>query len=283
MPSGRLELAVLIEEFLREDVGRGDVTTRAVVAPGARARGTLLARTDLVVCGLPEAETAFRALDPAVEFVNRADEGGDVLSGSTLASLAGNARAILSAERVALNLLQRMCGIATATRRYVEAVAGTGCRILDTRKTAPGLRAFDRLAVEAGGGKNHRFGLDDGVLIKDNHLCLSGGVSAAIAAARDRASAMLKIEVEVESEEQLREAADAGADIVLFDNQTPENLARLVAMARTLRPGMKLEASGGIILENVHAYAATGVDFISVGALTHSVKASDISLELAAG
>lgn len=276
----RMKRTAAIESFLAEDIGRGDATTIATISPDAAASGTFLAKSDLVVCGLAEAGTAFRLLDPAVVFESRFDDGQAAAAGSTLATVAGNARAILSAERVALNLLQRMCGIATLTRRYVDAVAGFGCRVLDTRKTVPGLRAFDKLAVAAGGGKNHRFGLDDGILIKDNHLLLAGGVSAAISAARDRGGAMLRIEVEVESERQLREAAAAGADIVLFDNQTPENLSRLVALARQLRPDMKIEASGGIVLENVRAFAATGVDFVSVGALTHSVTASDISLEI---
>ena len=197
-----------------------------------------------------------------------------------MAHLSGDARAILSAERVALNLLQRMCGIATMTRAFVRAVEGTGCRILDTRKTAPGLRPFDKEAVVAGGGHNHRSGLDDAILVKDNHLAIAGSVAEAVGRARRFASPTLKIEVEVEDERTLREALEAGADAILLDNRTPAELASLVAVARRLRPGVPLEASGGITLENVRTIAETGVDFVSVGALTHSVLAADISLDL---
>ena len=176
-----------------------------------------------------------------------------------------------------------MSGIATETRRYVEAVRGTACRILDTRKTAPGLRAFDKRAVLAGGGVNHRFGLDDGILIKDNHLAVAGGAGAAVAEARRRAPFGLRIEVEVENEAQLREALAAGADILLLDNRSPAETARLVAIARDIAPAARIEASGGISLANVRAYAEAGVDFVSIGALTHSVRGSDISLELEVG
>jgi nicotinate-nucleotide pyrophosphorylase (carboxylating) len=241
----------------------------------------MVARERAVVCGLDVAREVFAALDPAVEWSANAEEGDAAQAGATLASVSGAARALLSAERVALNLLQRMCGIATATRRFVDAVAGTGCRILDTRKTAPGLRAFDKRAVAAGGGRNHRFGLDDGILVKDNHLAVAGSVSEAVARARRAAPPLLRIEVEVEDEGALREAIGAGADAILIDNRSPRELAALVAVARSLRPEVPLEASGGITLENVRAYAETGVDFVSVGALTHSVEATDIALELA--
>jgi nicotinate-nucleotide pyrophosphorylase (carboxylating) len=270
----------MIEAFLAEDFGRGDVTTAAIVPEGARAKGSLLARSATVVAGLDVAREVFLFLDPGLQWKDEVREGGDAGPGQSLAALAGDARAILSAERVALNLLQRMCGIATATRAYVRAVDGTGCRILDTRKTAPGLRVFDKRAVVAGGGINHRFGLDDAVLIKDNHLAIAGSVAGAVALARRSAPAFMKIEVEVESERALFDALDAGADAILFDNRTPEELAALVAAARARRPGVPLEASGGITLDNVRAYAGTGVDFVSVGALTHSVRAADISLEL---
>ena len=270
----------MIEAFLEEDLGRGDVTTAAVVPEGTRARGSLLARSATVVAGLDVARMVFLFLDPDLEWRDQIPEGGEAKAGQPLAALSGHARAILSAERVALNLLQRMCGIATATRACVRAIEGTRCRILDTRKTAPGLRLFDKRAVVAGGGTNHRFGLDDSVLIKDNHLAIAGSVAAAVDRARRHAPAYMKIEVEVESERALVEALDAGADAILFDNRAPEELAALVAAARKRRPGVTLEASGGITLENVRAYAGTGVDFVSVGALTHSVRAADISLEL---
>jgi nicotinate-nucleotide pyrophosphorylase (carboxylating) len=270
-----------IERFLAEDVGRGDATTEAIVAKGTRARATLFAKSEAVVCGLDVARAVFSAFDPDIEWSAEEDEGRLVAPGRALARLSGDARSILSAERTALNLLQRMSGIATATRRYVNAVDGTGCRILDTRKTAPGLRMFDKRAVAAGGGQNHRFGLDDGILIKDNHRAIAGSVREAVARARRNAPALLKIEVEVEEEADLREAIEAGADAVLFDNRSPHELAALVSLARRLRPEVSLEASGGITLENVRAFAETGVDFVSVGALTHSVTAADFSLELA--
>jgi len=200
--------------------------------------------------------------------------------GETVARLSGRAREILTAERVALNLLQRMCGIATATRRFVDAVAGTGCRILDTRKTAPGLRLFDRMAVRDGGGVNHRSGLFDAVLIKDNHLRLAGGVTRAVEGARRLAPAGMRIEVEVENEGQLREALAAGADAILIDNQTPQTVRLWCQIAREASNAPFVEASGGIRLENVRAYAEAGPDAVSIGALTHSVIAADIALEL---
>lgn len=269
-----------IESFLAEDIGRGDVTTAAIVPETARARGSLLAKSGTVVAGLDAARIAFSLLDPGLDWKTEVPEGDRAEPGRALATLAGNARAILSAERVALNLLQRMCGIATATRRYVRAIEGTRCRILDTRKTAPGLRLFDKRAVAAGGGTNHRFGLDDGVLVKDNHLAVAGSVGAAVESARRLAPAYMRIEVEVESESALLEALDAGADAILLDNRSPAELATLVAAARARRAGVMLEASGGITLDNVRAYAESGVDFVSVGALTHSVAAADISLEV---
>ena len=197
-----------------------------------------------------------------------------------LARLSGRARAILTAERVALNLLQRMCGIATATRRFVEAVAGTPCQILDTRKTAPGLRPFDRQAVRDGGGRNHRYDLAQMVLIKDNHRRLAGGVERAVAAAKALAPAGTEIEVEVESEDDLGEALSAGADRILIDNQRPETVARWCAAARGAGRPVFIEASGNMDLSTVRAYALAGVDAVSVGALTHSVVAADVSLEL---
>jgi nicotinate-nucleotide pyrophosphorylase (carboxylating) len=266
--------------FLAEDLGRGDATTQAVLSGQEKTRASLIARGAMTVCGLDVARAVFALLDEHIEWTTRLEEGENAGAGDRLADLAGPALPILGAERVALNLLQRMCGIATATRRYVEAVEGTGCRILDTRKTAPGLRVFDKRAVAAGGGKNHRFGLDDGILIKDNHLAMAGSVREAVARAKRAAPGLLKIEVEVENESQLREALASGADALLIDNRTPSELSTLVRAARALRPDVPLEASGGIHLENVRAYAETGVDFVSVGALTHSVAAADISLEM---
>ena len=269
-----------LRAFLEEDLGRGDATTEAVVPEAARAKGVLLAKSDLVVSGLDPAGEVFRLLDPDRKWAPLAASGESAAAGRRLAEVSGNARAILSAERVALNLVQRMSGIATQTRRYVEAVRGTGCAILDTRKTAPGLRIFDKRAVADGGGVNHRFGLDDGILIKDNHIAVAGGVRAAVNSARAQAPFGLRIEVEVESEAQLREAIAAGADIVLLDNRTPAEISRLVSVCRAENPRVRIEASGGVTLETVRAFAETGVDFVSVGALTHSVRASDVSLDL---
>jgi nicotinate-nucleotide pyrophosphorylase (carboxylating) len=271
-----------LRELLSEDIGPGDVTTEWTVPADARGRGRLIARSAFVVSGLPIARRTFELLDPHLSWEGEAPAGTQAPPGATLARLEGRAQALLTAERVALNLLQRMCGIASATRRFVETVAGTGCRILDTRKTAPGLRAFDRMAVLDGGGANHRRGLYDQVLIKDNHRRLSGGVVAAVREARRRAPAAMKIEVEVESEEELRQALDAETDIVLIDNQSPETVARWCRIARQSRRPPVIEASGNMTLERVRAFAEAGADRISVGALTHSVNAADISLELEA-
>ena len=269
-----------LREFLAEDAGPADVTTEWTVPARARARGRLVARTACVVSGLPVAHRLFELLDPDLVWNDEASGGSLALPEATLARLSGRARALLTAERVALNLLQRMSGIATITRRYVGEVAGTNCRILDTRKTAPGLRAFDRQAVHDGGGCNHRDGLFDMVLIKDNHRRMGGGVSAALSAARRRAAPGMEIEVEVESEEELREAVAGGAGRILIDNQTPETVARWARIAREAPAPPFLEASGNMTLERVRAYALAGADAVSVGALTHSVAAADIALEL---
>ncbi len=222
----------------------------------------------------------FELLDPELAWSEEAAAGAAVSAPGRLARLSGRARAILTAERVALNLLQRMCGIATATRRFVDAVAGTPCQILDTRKTAPGLRPFDRQAVRDGGGRNHRYDLAEMVLVKDNHRRLAGGVARAVAAARALAPAATPVEVEVESDADLAEALTAGADRILIDNQTPETVARWCALARSAGRPVFVEASGNMHLTTVRAYALAGVDAVSVGALTHSVAAADVSLEL---
>jgi nicotinate-nucleotide pyrophosphorylase (carboxylating) len=274
------ELDRLLTAFLSEDVGALDVTTETTVGAAVRAHGRLLAKSDCVLSGLPVARRVFELLDPGLGWQGEAAGGAAVPAGTVLASLEGRARAILTAERVALNLLQRMCGIATETRRYVDAVAGTRCRILDTRKTAPGLRPFDRQAVRDGGGVNHRYDLSAMVLIKDNHRRLAGGVTRAIAAARSGAPAGTPLEVEVETEAELSEAVAGGADWILIDNQTPQTVARWCAIARRVPKPPQIEASGNMRLETVAAYAAAGVDAVSVGALTHSVAAADVSLEL---
>ena len=265
----------VVQASLAEDVGGGDVTTEATVDARATGVAVLVTRATGVVAGLDAAEAVFRALDPEVEF-ERLVEDGDVLPGPVpIARVSGSLRAILTGERTALNLLGRLSGIATATRRYVDAVDGTGVAILDTRKTTPGLRALEKQAVAAGGGRNHRFGLDDGVLVKDNHLAATGSIRDAVE--RLRAATDLPVEVECDTLEQLEEALAAGADAVLLDNMSLDELRRAVALTEGRA---RLEASGGVTLETVRAIAETGVDEISIGALTHSAPALDVSLEL---
>jgi nicotinate-nucleotide pyrophosphorylase (carboxylating) len=265
----------IVRASLAEDLGRGDVTTDATVDEGATGTAVLVTRAPGVVAGLDAVEAVFRALDPDVE-VERLAEDGDVLqSPEPVARVSGSLRAILTGERTALNLLGRLSGIATATRRYVDAVEGTGVAILDTRKTTPGLRALEKQAVAAGGGRNHRFGLDDGVLVKDNHLAATGSIRAAVE--RLRTVTDLQIEVECDTLEQLQDALAAGADAILLDNMSLDELRRAVAVTDGRA---RLEASGGVTLETVRAIAETGVDEISVGALTHSAPALDVSLEL---
>jgi nicotinate-nucleotide pyrophosphorylase (carboxylating) len=279
LPAGWLDAK--LRELLAEDVGGRDVTTEATVPADAAGSGRLIAKSECVVSGLAAARRVFELLDPAVSWKAESRAGDRVRTGTTLASVEGNARALLTGERLALNLLQRMCGIATETRRFADAVAGTRCRIYDTRKTAPGLRAFDREAVRDGGGVNHRDTLAAMVLIKDNHRRLAGGVGAAIEKARAFAPAGMPIEAEVESEAELREALAAGADQILIDNQSPETVARWTAIARERVPAPWIEASGNMRLDTVRAYALAGPDCVSVGALTHSVRAADISFEIA--
>ena len=277
------EVMAAIGEFLAEDIGRGDITTRATVAPDTRGQGRFLAKEYLVICGLDVAEAVFLHLDPDTpEIETSYSEGDEVEVGTVFAALKGYADVLLTGERVALNLMQRMSGIATLTRAFVKAVEGTGASIVDTRKTTPGLRALEKYAVTVGGGKNHRMGLDDGVLIKDNHIALAGGITEAVAAAKHHVGHLHKIEVEITNWAQLREAIEAGAEIVMLDNQTPEEAAKLVQMARDMNPNVLIEASGGMELDRVRLFAEAGVDLISVGRLTHSARAVDISFKIQA-
>ena len=269
--------------FLNEDIGRGDITTQAIVSRNAHARGRFIAKEPLVVAGLEVAEAVFASLDSQQQIEAFVADGDEVEAGKTIARTNGFADVLLAGERVALNLLQRLSGIATLTRQFVRAVEGTRAQIVDTRKTTPGLRMLEKYAVVVGGGRNHRFGLDDGVLIKDNHIALAGGVATAVERARRSVGHLHKIEVEVSNERDMREAIASGADILLIDNLTPEETARLVWIARELAPDVLIEVSGGITLENVRAYAETGADFISVGALTHSARAVDISFKIQPG
>lgn len=270
-----------IAEFLSEDLGRGDITTQACVAPDVRGQGKFLAKENLVVCGLDVAEAVFLHLDEeSPEIETNITEGDAVEAGTVFATLRGYADVLLAGERVALNLIQRMSGIATLTRQYVNAIEGTGAQIVDTRKTTPGLRMLEKYAVTIGGGKNHRLGLDDGVLIKDNHIALAGGITEAVTLAKKSVGHLHKIEVEISNWAQLREAVEAGADIIMLDNQTPEEAEKLVEMARNLNPNVLIEASGGMDLDRVRSFAEAGVDLISVGKITHSARAVDISFKI---
>lgn len=275
------EILADIGEFLREDIGRGDVTTRSTVPSDVRGLGKFLAKEDLVVCGLEVAEAVFAHLDPEnPELENTFEDGDEVKAGTVFATLKGYADVLLTGERVALNLMQRMSGVATLTRQYVKAIEGTTAQIIDTRKTTPGLRMLEKYAVTVGGGKNHRLGLDDGVLIKDNHIALAGGITEAVTMAKKKVGHLHKIEVEISNWAQLREAIESGADIILLDNQTPEEAAKLVELSRQLNPNVLLEASGGMDLDRVRSFAEAGVDLISVGRLTHSARAVDISFKI---
>jgi nicotinate-nucleotide pyrophosphorylase (carboxylating) len=267
----------LIARALAEDVGPGDVTTGAALKGDERGLARATAKSELVLAGIDVFKEVFLTLNPALNFAARQRDGEKAGPGDLIAEISGNLASILTAERVALNLLQRMCGIATLTRHYVEAVGEAKAKILDTRKTVPGLRILDKYAVRAGGGANHRFALYDGVLIKDNHIVAAGGIREAVQSVRGRIPHTLKIEVEVKNAAELEEALAAGADSVLLDNM---DLAGMAAAVKRVAGKIPLEASGNMTLERVKDVAATGVDFISVGALTHSVTAADISLNV---
>jgi nicotinate-nucleotide pyrophosphorylase (carboxylating) len=309
MPSERIQImdwdsaAILnfIRQALEEDIGRGDATSLATVPDSAMARARILTKAPLVCAGLPAAERVFRALDPAIKIELLAKDGDSVETRRDLMRLRGRARTILTGERVALNFLAHLSGIATLTRRFVEQLAGTKAKIRDTRKTTPGLRAFEKYAVRMGGGTNHRFGLYDAILLKENHVTMAGGVKPALDKAHAYAAAQvplremsayeasassgrtsngsfLSVQIEVKNAEELREALWAGAESVLLDNMTPEQARTCVALARSLRSDCVVEISGGITLENARAYGETGADFLSSGALTHSAPAADLSL-----
>jgi len=260
---------------LAEDVGEGDVTTDAIVDPDATGSALLFVKEPGVVCGLGMVEAVFRALDAEVAVEALTEEGALVESGTAVVRVSGSLRAILTGERTALNYLGRLSGIATLARRYVDEVDGTGVAVLDTRKTTPGLRLLEKHAVAVGGGRNHRLALDDGVLIKDNHLRSASSIAEVVE--RARAATPLPVEVECDTLDQVSEALAAGVEALLLDNMSLDELRAAVALAKGRA---RLEASGGVTLENVRAIAATGVDEISVGALTHSARSLDVSLEL---
>lgn len=267
----------LIRHALSEDIGSGDVTTQAVIPEEARGSARIIAKEPLVVAGTQVAQRVFLLVDPSLKVGIRQQDGSRAHPGDLLLEVSGGVSGMLMAERTAVNFLQRLSGIATLTRAFVDRVAGTSARIVDTRKTTPGWRLLEKAAVRAGGGCNHRFGLYDGILIKDNHIAAVGGVGLAVAAVRRKIPHTLKIEVEVETLDQLDEAIIVGADAVLLDNMAPSVMVEAV---RRAGGRLTLEASGGINLDNVREVAETGVDLISVGALTHSARAVDISMEI---
>jgi nicotinate-nucleotide pyrophosphorylase (carboxylating) len=269
------EIRRIIERALREDIGSGDVTTGSVLTGREKGRARAVAKADMVIAGIQVFKEVFLAVDLEIRFLGKLRDGQPAKRGDTIAEVAGSLSSILQAERVALNLFQRMCGVATLTRRYVDRVKSTKTKILDTRKTVPGLRVLDKYAVKAGGGHNHRFALYDGVLIKDNHITAAGGITSAVRRAAAARTPTLKIEVEVKNLKEAKEALKAGADMIMLDNMSLKNMEEAV---RFIAGKVPVEASGNISLLNVREVAETGVDYISAGALTHSVSAADISL-----
>jgi len=266
----------IIELALSEDIGSGDITTISTIPAQTGAHGRFIAKQDTVICGLEIAKKVFCIIDPATVFTAHFNDGDKVKTGDVIAEVSGNARSMLTAERTALNIMQRLSGVAQRTAECVEMVSGTKAKIADTRKTTPGMRALEKYAVRTGGGTNHRFNLADGVLIKDNHIAAAGSITAAVANARKIIPHTLKIEVEVETFDQLNEALAAGADIIMLDNMSNADMAECVKITagRAL-----LEASGNMDKRNLREVAETGVDIISIGALTHTIKAADISLK----
>jgi nicotinate-nucleotide pyrophosphorylase (carboxylating) len=265
----------IIENALREDVGEGDITTNLLFSEDVPCEAVISAKEEGKLAGLLIAERVFRKLDKSIVWNEKKRDGEKVESNQVLAEISGSQRAILTGERLALNFVQRLSGIATLTSKYVEAVEGLPVKILDTRKTAPGLRILDKYAVCVGGGVNHRFGLYDGVLIKDNHIKFAGSIGRAIRLIRERAETGIKIEVEASTLDEVKEAVEAGANIIMLDNMTVETMKRAVEF---INGRALIEASGGVSLENIRRIAETGVDFISVGSLTHSPRALDIAL-----
>ena len=268
----------LIDMALAEDLGPGDITTENLISPDAAGRATVVAKEPLTLAGLAVARYVFERLDPSVVFTTRFNDGDTLLPGQTAIRLAGSLAALLTAERTALNFLQRLAGIATFTREYVDLLRGQKVRLLDTRKTTPGWRALEKYAVRIGGGTNHRIGLYDAVLIKDNHIVAAGGIASAVASMRSRVPGDMTIEVETASLDQVRSALEAGAHIIMLDNMDLDQIRAAVAL---VAGRAKLEVSGGVTLENLAALAATGIDFISCGALTHSARAVDLGMYIA--
>ncbi|WP_143814755.1 carboxylating nicotinate-nucleotide diphosphorylase [Magnetofaba australis] len=264
-----------VQNALAEDIGRGDITTNTFVPAGAEAEAVLVAKEDMVVCGLPVVREVFRQIDERIRILPEASDGAGVHAGNVICNIQGPARGILTGERVALNFFQNLSAVASLTSQYVERVDGLDCRIVDTRKTTPGMRLLQKYAVRVGGGHNHRMGLDDGVLIKENHIALAGSITNAVESMRSALTHLHRVEVETETIAQVREALEAGAHIIMLDNMSLEMMREAVAIA-----GGKalLEASGNVNLDNVRDVAETGVDLVSIGALTHSAGNKDVSL-----
>ena len=273
------EMLRIIKNAFAEDIGKGDITTAAIIRGNKRGQAQAIAKDDFIIAGIDVFQKTFLFLDYRIEFEVLIADGEKAKKGEKIAQITGSLASILQAERVALNLFQRMCGIATLTGKFVEAVHGTKAKILDTRKTMPGLRLLDKMAVKIGGGFNHRMGLYDGVLIKDNHIAAAGGIEAAVTAQKKNLTKKVKIEVETKNLMEVQEALNSGVDIIMLDNMSVEEMTKAVAL---VRGKALLEASGNVSLQNVARIAATGVDFISVGEITHSVKAADISLKIMA-
>ncbi len=277
--SGWVIIDRIIQNALEEDIGSGDITTSSLIPEGSVSSASLTAKSGFILAGIPFAKRTFELVDRSLKFRALIKDGSRVKAGTVLATIKGSTSSLLTAERTALNILQRLSGIATLTNEYVMAVKGLNSRIADTRKTAPGLRLFDKYAVKTGNGTNHRFGLFDGVLIKDNHISAAGGVAKAVKLARGKAHHLLKIEVEVKNLKEVREAVLAGADIIMLDNMQPDRIKRSVDTIRKSTASIIIEASGNVSLKNVRTIAETGVDLISIGALTHSAPAADISMK----
>lgn len=269
-----------ISSFLREDLGRGDITTQSIIARNTRARGRFVAGEKMVVAGLEAAEEVFLTLDSQQQLEAFASDGEEVEAGKVIARTVGFADVLLAGERVALNLMQRLSGIATLANQFVRAVEGTRASIVDTRQTTPGLRMLEKYAVLLGGGYNHRHGLDDGVVIRTSHVSIAGGLPEAVKTAKENLGRLHKIEVQVTTEGELREALDNGADILLFENLPPADVARLVVIARELAPGVMVQCIGSVTLENVRTYAEAGADMIGIGTLTNSARAMEISFQI---
>ncbi|REK69252.1 carboxylating nicotinate-nucleotide diphosphorylase [Paenibacillus paeoniae] len=269
-----------IRSWLAEDIGSGDITTETTIAAGSRSRAVIHVKEDGVIAGLPLAKLVFEVVNPELSFEAKVQDGDFVTKGTVLIEVEGSTHSILTGERLALNLMQRISGIATKTKAYVDALQGLPVRLVDTRKTTPGHRMLEKYAVRVGGGFNHRFGLYDAVMIKDNHIKGAGSITAAVTSARQQIPHTMKIEVETESLAQVEEAMACGADIIMLDNMTHDLMRESVALIKGKTPHVIVEASGGVRLDTIHGIAACGVDVISVGGLTYSFQALDISLDL---